>query len=110
MNASPYKLVIFDWDGTLFDSVKQIVESLLWAASQHHITLSPDAAKHIIGLGLPEAMQTLFPSHQTLHPQIQAAYGQHYVAHAHTQGWFAGVDDLLTLLRLAKIVQDLIVF
>lgn len=29
---SPVKLVIFDWDGTLFDSVGQIVASLQFAA------------------------------------------------------------------------------
>lgn len=98
-----YKLVIFDWDGTLYDSVSQIVDSLLWAAGQYQIELDPEAAKNIIGLGLPEAMQTLFPHHQTLHPQIQAAYGQHYVAHSHTQGWFDGVDGLLTDLSSQNI-------
>lgn len=103
MIKSNYKLVIFDWDGTLFDSVKQIVDSLQWAAAQHQIDLLPDAAKNIIGLGLPEAMHTLFPNHQRLHPQIQAAYGQHYVAHAHTQAWFDGVDGLLSGLSAQKI-------
>lgn len=98
-----YKLVIFDWDGTLYDSVGQIVDSLLWAAEQHQIKLAPEAAKNIIGLGLPEAMQTLFPHHQALHPQIQAAYGQHYVAHSHTQGWFDGVDHLLAELCAQNI-------
>ncbi len=101
--APQFDLVIFDWDGTLYDSVHQIVDSLLWAADQHQIELSSDAAKNIIGLGLPEAMHMLFPQYQSLHRQIQAAYGQHYVAHSHTQAWFDGVDGLLTALSLQKI-------
>lgn len=93
--AAAFDLVIFDWDGTLYDSVQQIVDSLLWAARQHDIELASEAAKNIIGLGLPEAMQALFPRHPDLHASIQAAYSQHYVAHSHTQGWFSGVDELL---------------
>ena len=50
----PVELIIFDWDGTLFDSVGQIVASLLFAAQQFAQPLTADAAKSIIGLGLPE--------------------------------------------------------
>ena len=50
------ELVIFDWDGTLFDSVGQIVASLQYAAQQFEQPLTDDAAKSIIGLGLPEVM------------------------------------------------------
>lgn len=96
----PFDLVIFDWDGTLFDSVAHIVQSLQWAAQQYQIDLSADAARNVIGLGLPEVMQALFPAHADLHASIQAAYSHHYVASAETQHWFAGVDELLT--RLAQ--------
>ncbi|HAM64665.1 MAG TPA: HAD family hydrolase, partial [Acinetobacter nosocomialis] len=48
------ELVIFDWDGTLYNSVGQIVASLQHAAEQHELTLTDEAAKSIIGLGLPE--------------------------------------------------------
>ncbi len=96
--SNRFDLVIFDWDGTLFDSVAQIVTSLQWAAAQHHIELCGNAAKNIIGLGLPEAMQALFPQHPALQPQIQAAYSEHYVANSHSQQWFAGVENLLEQL------------
>ncbi|MGL6033974.1 MAG: HAD family hydrolase, partial [Acinetobacter johnsonii] len=46
----PIELIIFDWDGTLFDSVGQIVASLLFAAQQFAQPLTADAAKSIIGL------------------------------------------------------------
>ena len=39
------ELVIFDWDGTLFDSVGQIVASLQYAAQQFEQPLTDDAAK-----------------------------------------------------------------
>ena len=61
------ELVIFDWDGTLYNSVGQIVASLQHAAEQHELTLTDEAAKSIIGLGLPEVMQTLFPETPELH-------------------------------------------
>lgn len=96
---APFDLVIFDWDGTLFDSVAQIVQSLQWAAQQYQLELAADAARNIIGLGLPEVMHTLFPAHADLHAQIQAEYSRHYVAHSETQYWFAGVDELLTQLQ-----------
>ena len=57
---SPVKLVIFDWDGTLFDSVGQIVASLQFAAQQFQQPLTAADAKSIIGLGLPEVAQRLF--------------------------------------------------
>ncbi|MEC7118801.1 MAG: HAD-IA family hydrolase [Pseudomonadota bacterium] len=98
MNQPP-KLVIFDWDGTLMDSVGQIVDSLLHAATQYQIPLSADAAKNIIGLGLPEAMAALFPAHPHLHTEIQASYAAHYVPNSHRARLFDGVEDLLQQLH-----------
>ena len=94
-----FDLIIFDWDGTLFDSVAQIVASLQWAAAQHDIELCAEAAKNIIGLGLPEAMQVLFPQHVQLQPMIQADYSKHYVANTHNQQWFDGVEVMLEQLK-----------
>lgn len=104
MFVQPPKLVIFDWDGTLMDSVGQIVESLLAAAAQYEIDLSADAAANIIGLGLPEAMAVLFPQHPQLHSEIQAAYAAHYVPRSQQTRLFDGVHGLLE--RLAQ--QDIL--
>lgn len=57
-----FKLVVFDWDGTLMDSEAQIVTSLqkvivelgLEARGEH-------ALRNVIGLGLPEAIRHLYP-------------------------------------------------
>ena len=99
MLMQPPKLVIFDWDGTLMDSVGQIVESLLAAAAQYEIDLSASAAANIIGLGLPEAMAMLFPQHPHLHNDIQAAYAAHYVPRSQQTRLFDGVEPLLQQLR-----------
>lgn len=40
------ELVIFDWDGTLYNSVGQIVASLQHAAEEHKLTLTDEAAKY----------------------------------------------------------------
>lgn len=58
-----YKLIIFDWDGTLMDSVSRIVSSMQGAARA--IAIKPpsnEQAKQIIGLSLPKAITILFPA------------------------------------------------
>ncbi|MBX8538660.1 HAD-IIIA family hydrolase [Pseudomonas cichorii] len=57
-----YELLIFDWDGTLADSVGRIVQAMRTAAEQGGMEVRDDPAiKGIIGLGLPEAIRTLYP-------------------------------------------------
>ena len=93
------ELVIFDWDGTLFDSVGQIVASLQYAAQQFEQPLTDDAAKSIIGLGLPEVMQILFPQVPDLQQDILQCYADHYVANSKGDAWFSGVTELLADLK-----------
>lgn len=57
-----YDLLIFDWDGTLADSVGRIILSMRSAAIEMGFEVRDDPAiKGIIGLGLPEAIRTLYP-------------------------------------------------
>ena len=99
----PVELIVFDWDGTLFDSVGQIVASLLYAAEQFEQSLTADAAKSIIGLGLPEVAQVLFPNVPELHTEILKCYGDHYVAHSAGDKWFEGISDMLYELKNQNI-------
>lgn len=56
-----YKLVIFDWDGTLMDSVERIVSSMQSAASTVGLNIpSNNDVKEIIGLSLTVALEKLF--------------------------------------------------
>jgi len=61
--TAPFDLIVFDWDGTLMDSEAKIVHCIQGAARDLGIhDPGPEATRHIIGLGLQEAMQTLFPA------------------------------------------------
>lgn len=57
-----YKLLIFDWDGTLMDSEATIVTCMQQAIEQENMEFrSYEEVRNIIGLGLEEAIQSLFP-------------------------------------------------
>jgi phosphoglycolate phosphatase len=62
MRKNKYRVIIFDWDGTLVDSTARIVDSMQRASSQVGLpALSNHAIQQIIGLGLPEALRKLWP-------------------------------------------------
>lgn len=97
-----YKLVIFDWDGTLMDSVAHIVDSMQQAAiTVGEVVPSVAAVRHIIGLGLPEAIALLFP--QTSAPRrelIRQQYAHHFILGSPDKiQLFDGVLPLLQQLR-----------
>ena len=55
-------LLIFDWDGTLVDSVAYIAQSMRTAAGEENLPIpTVGAVREIVGLGLTEAVQRLFP-------------------------------------------------
>ena len=57
-----YKLIVFDWDGTLMDSVDLIASCLETAFRRAGLpVLPPERYRAIIGLGLQEAMSELMP-------------------------------------------------
>lgn len=95
----PVELIVFDWDGTLFDSVGQIVKSLKFAANEFQQPLTDEAAQSIIGLGLPEVAQVLFPQVPELHQAILQSYSDHYVEHSKQDRWFDGVAEMLHDLK-----------
>lgn len=57
-----YRLLVFDWDGTLMDSAERIVSCLRAAIDDLGLAPHPDSAlRDIIGLGLREAVEALYP-------------------------------------------------
>lgn len=96
--STKYKLLVFDWDGTLIDSIEQIVTSLQ-TASQAVCgeTVTENAARGVIGLGLQEAIEQLHPELDTTTvEQVAAAYKQHYLYENPIQAQlFDGVVELL---------------
>ncbi|RMO72365.1 HAD-IA family hydrolase [Pseudomonas syringae group genomosp. 3] len=77
-----YDLLIFDWDGTLADSVGRIVLSMRAAAVEGGLEVCDDSAiKGIIGLGLPEAIRTLYPQISDSHlNEFRQHYADSYMA------------------------------
>jgi phosphoglycolate phosphatase len=95
-------LFIFDWDGTLLDSADRIVAVMCDAiAERGHGPLTDASIRNIIGLGLPEALRTLFPAlpDGELH-ELQAAYSRRFVeAEDVPCSFFPGVVETLDRLR-----------
>lgn len=59
---NPYKLLIFDWDGTLMDSLAKIVACLHVAVARAGLQpRTDDQLRHIVGLGIHEAVDYLYP-------------------------------------------------
>ena len=97
-----FDLIIFDWDGTLIDSVHWITESLQQAARDCGLPVpAPRHARSVIGLSLERAMSTLFPDSEPADiPPLVAAYHRYYDMKTLGQGdLFAGVAELLDELR-----------
>lgn len=98
------RLFIFDWDGTLMDSERQIVHCMQAAAAELKVVVPVrERVRSIIGLGLPEAIQLLFPGHpDEAREAIRQAYARHFVAGAGgVSRLFPGARELLDGLREA---------
>lgn len=97
-----YQLLVFDWDGTLADSVSRIIESVLAAADRFDLQ-PPDEAqiRGIIGLGLPEAIAALYPELDSgLAEHFRLAYADHYLTlDGAPPPLFPGVVEGLETLR-----------
>ena len=96
-----YKLIIFDWDGTLMDSADKIANCIIASAGQLGIKEpSIEQAKSIIGLSLHEAMRILFPSEdEIIINKLVENYKYHFLTADQTsQGLFAGVEQGLAAL------------
>jgi len=62
MMNNRFKLVVFDWDGTLMDSEAQITSSLANVITELELAeRSQHELRNVIGLGLPEAIRQLYP-------------------------------------------------
>jgi phosphoglycolate phosphatase len=97
-----YKLLIFDWDGTLANSIGRIVESMHIASDRTGFARRDDfAVKGIIGLGLPEAIRSLYPEIADDELSVfRQHYADHYIAlEAEPSPLFDGVADTLQALR-----------
>ncbi|MCI4440059.1 HAD-IA family hydrolase [Tibeticola sp.] len=98
-----FDLIVFDWDGTLFDSTALIVRCIRQAVEDVGGTVPDEAAASwVIGLGLAEAMRRAAPDvAQERLPDLVARYRHHYFAAQHEIALFDGVRALVEELQRA---------
>ena len=93
-------LIIFDWDGTLMDSIGLIVESMHVAGEAHGFQTTDKAVKDIIGLSLMNGIDILYPqADDTQKLAIQKSYADYYISHSHQTPFFAPIEDMLQTLK-----------
>ena len=99
-----FSLLIFDWDGTLMDSEARIVACMQAAAADLSLALPDSAAtRDIIGLGLKEAVMTLYPGlDREMVERMVQRYRHHYLLENETPTeLFEGAEQVLKELSAA---------
>lgn len=101
--ARRYELIVFDWDGTLMDSAAAIAGSVQAAARD--LGLEPpsdERARHIIGLGLEDALRHALPNLPSeRYGELSVRYRHHYLAQDQALTLFNGVEAMLEELLAA---------
>ncbi len=92
-----FELIVFDWDGTLMDSTGAIVNSIKAAAADLGIEPpSEERARHIIGLGLIDALRHALPDLPAERYQdVAQRYRHHYLAQDQDLLLFDGAEALI---------------
>jgi phosphoglycolate phosphatase len=97
-----YPVIIFDWDGTLMDSIDKIVTCVKQAAVINELEEPcSQAIRNIIGLSLDKAMAQLFPE-QPEHKQlaVKTAYREQYSLYNQQQTpFYPGIKEWLISLK-----------
>ncbi len=92
-----FELIVFDWDGTLMDSAGAIVAAIQAACRDLDIAPPSDArARHIIGLGLNDALANALPDlPPARYRALAERYRHHYLAGDGELGLFEGIEALV---------------
>lgn len=97
-----YKAIVFDWDGTLMDSVSKIVESMQTSAQQLGFPVPEyEQAKNVIGISLLPALKQLFNiQDEKAAMDLFHTYKDHFKNHAQLSSpLFTGAIELLQKLK-----------
>jgi phosphoglycolate phosphatase len=98
--APRYELIVFDWDGTLVDSPRAIVECIQQASLEIGLDMpSFETASHTIGLGMRDSLRIVAPDLPAeRYLEFAASYRKHFVLREDRMALFAGAAELLTAL------------
>lgn len=80
--AKRFDLLVFDWDGTLVDSAGHIAESIQAACDDLGLPVpSSEDARHVIGLGMQDALSYLVPQlEKERYRELADRYRYHFLA------------------------------
>jgi phosphoglycolate phosphatase len=101
-----YRLLVFDWDGTIIDSASAIVDCICAAARDTGIPVPPrERAAHTIGLGLHDALRLAVPELPAeRYADFVAHYRKHFLACQDSMQLFAGMRELLNELSRTHLL------
>ena len=96
-----YDLIVFDWDGTLMDSTAVIADSIQAACRDLGLTVPDDeAARHVIGLGLDQALSYAVPDMpEAMRPDLVARYRHHFLIRDAAIPLFDGARETVMALH-----------
>lgn len=96
-------MIVFDWDGTVMDSTAVIASSIQAACRDLDLTVPDDAAaRHVIGLGLNQALRHAVPdAPESMYEPLVARYRHHFLAQDQAIPLFEGARETLAELHEA---------
>jgi phosphoglycolate phosphatase len=101
MTAARFDLIVFDWDGTLYDSTALITQCIQSACADVGAPVPSDEdASWVIGLGLIDALQKAAPTlPRERYKDLADRYRHHYFARQHELVLFDGTLAMLADLH-----------
>lgn len=98
-----HDLIVFDWDGTLVDSVARIIDAMRWTIDEFALQArSDDEIRGVIGLGFNEVLHRLFPEAPIAdHDRIRALYRDRFLGSGTRARLFPGVRETIDALAAA---------
>lgn len=96
-----YDLIVFDWDGTVMDSTAVISGSIQAACRDLGLIVpSDETARHVIGLGLDQALQYAVPElTDVMRPELVARYRYHFLSHDAAIPLYDGARETISELH-----------
>ena len=99
-----YNTVLFDFDGTLYDTVEGITKCVQYALSKHGIEAPLEALRCFAGPPLAEKFMEVYGVDSALAEQLVKDYRERYLPiGVYESAPFPGVGDMLLRLRTAGL-------
>ena len=104
ISARQFDLIVFDWDGTLFDSTALIARCIQAACADLGTPVPSDRdASYVIGMGLVEALAHAAPElPPERYRELADRYRHHYFGAQHEIVFFDGTLEMLKGLKDRK--------